>query len=276
MFDSNNLQEVPKRVFYPNLAQSWILVLCFFPVLLFANALGEMMKAMSFDSNIITFVEYVIALGILTLTAFAVKSKIGDKPLIHYKSKVSAWVYVCVIPAIIGLSGLVDTISTMILPEIPESLKKSLEENMSSNFFSILTAVVAAPVFEEIICRGIICEGLIKNISPRAGILWSAFIFALMHLNPWQGLSAFVIGCFMGWIYRKTRSIIPCIFIHFANNALALCAYLYYSSSADYDLNTSPSEIYGSNEIIIIIVHALIFLASFVLLVKILKPKRIT
>ncbi|MDR1347244.1 MAG: CPBP family intramembrane metalloprotease [Prevotellaceae bacterium] len=276
MFDSNNLQEIPKRSFYPNLTQSWILVLCLFPVLIFANALGEIMKAMSFDNSIMTFVEYVVALGMLTFIAFAVKSKIGDKPLIHYKGKVSAWVYVFAIPAIIGLSGLTDTLSTMILPEIPESLKKVLEENMSFNLFSILTAVVAAPVFEEIICRGIICEGLIKNISPRAGILWSAFIFALIHLNPWQGLSAFVIGCFIGWIYWKTRSIIPCIFIHFTNNALALCAYLYYSSNTDYDLNTSPSEIYSSNEVVIIIVHALIFFASFGLIVKILKSKRIT
>jgi membrane protease YdiL (CAAX protease family) len=273
MINKNDLQEIQKKHFYPNLKQAWILVLCFFPILIFSAAFGEIMKALNFDNNFVIFVKYVVGLGMLASIAFVAKNKIGDKPFVHCKIKVSAWVYVLIVPAVISLGGLVDTIATMILPDMPEWLKKTLEENMNFNFFTILTVVVAAPVLEEIICRGIICEGLIKNISPRAGILWSAFIFAVIHLNPWQGLSALAVGCFFGWIYWKTRSIVPCIFMHFVNNALALCAYQYYSANTDYDLNTAPSEIYGLNEVVLIILNALIFLASFVLLVRILKSK---
>jgi membrane protease YdiL (CAAX protease family) len=273
MFNNNYLQTISKKHFYPDLKQSWILVLFFLPALLISYILGEILKAFNIDTDLITLITYVVSLGMLLAIAFSYKNAICDKPFIYYKNKVSVWTYILVIPAIAGLGGFADAAGTIILPEMPEFIKNSLGEAMHSSLPAILTAVVAAPVFEEIVCRGIICEGLIKNISPRAGILWSAFIFAVIHLNPWQGFSAFAAGCFLGWIYWKTRSIIPCIFIHFVNNGLALYLYHYYCEKSGYDFNTPVSEIYGINEIFILIIYAAVFLASFGLLAKILKSK---
>lgn len=272
--ENNYLQENPtQKHFYPNLKESWFLVLFFMPILAVAVFLGIILKAANIDADIITLIEYVFALGFLVSTAFYLKNKIADKPFVCYKAKVSAWVYVLVVPAIIGLSGLTDIIGTMILPEISPSMKKALEEAMKSSLPAILTVVVAAPVLEEIICRGIICEGLIKNISPRAGILWAALIFAVIHLNPWQGFSAFVIGCFLGWIYWKTRSVIPCIFIHFVNNGLAVYVYYYYCEKLGYDFDATATEIYGINNFWLIVIYAAMFLVSFALLFRIFKPK---
>ena len=39
-----------------------------------------------------------------------------------------------------------------------------------------------------------------------------------MHLNPWQGIAAFLLGAWYGWIYYKTRSLKTTIFLHFLNN----------------------------------------------------------
>ncbi|MDR2126687.1 MAG: CPBP family intramembrane metalloprotease [Prevotellaceae bacterium] len=272
MFDNNNLQTFPKKTFYPDLKQSGFLVLLFLPAMLLAAFLGEILKSININADIINLTTYVFSLGTIVAIAFICKKQVGDKPALRYSKKVSVWVYILAIPAIIGLGGLVDIIGVMILPEMPESLKESLEQAMHPNLPTILTAVVAAPIFEEIICRGIICEGLIKNISPRAGILWSAFIFALIHLNPWQGISAFAIGCFLGWIYWKAHSILPCIFIHFINNGLAVYLYYYYGKLG-YDLDADISEIYQVSEIFMIVIYAAIFLASFLLLSKILKSK---
>jgi membrane protease YdiL (CAAX protease family) len=273
MFDDNYLQITSKKYFYPDLKQSWILALFFLPALLVSYFLGEILNAVNTNPDIITLIEYVVSLGIILAIAFSHKRAICDKPFVYYKNKISVLTYILVIPAVISLGGLADAAGEMILPEMPEFIKNSLGKAMNSSLPTILTAVVAAPVFEEIICRGIICEGLIKNISPRAGILWSAFIFAVIHLNPWQGFSAFAIGCFLGWVYWKTRSIIPCIFIHFVNNGLALYLYHYFCEKSNYDFNVSVSEIYGINEIFMLIIYAAVFLASFGLLAKILKSK---
>ncbi len=86
-------------------------------------------------------------------------------------------------------------------------------------FWTFVTVAVLAPVLEEFFCRGIICRGLLFHYkSPWPAILWSAVIFAVMHLNPWQGIAAFLLGAWYGWIYYRTRSLKATIFLHFINN----------------------------------------------------------
>ena len=269
--NNENLFEIStKKRFFPNLAEAWILVLCLMLLMFVAFALAKLLEAFKLDSGIISLVQYVVACGTLIFVALLYKKRVGDNSQICCKNRVSLWIYLFTIPAIIGLSGFVDIISTIILPEIPQDLQDALTNKMNVNAPVLLLVIVAAPVLEEIFCRGIICEGLIKNYSPRAAILWSAFIFAVIHLNPWQGLSAFVIGCFLGWIYYKTRSILPCIFIHFVNNSLAVCAYNYHEKSG-YDINTPAAEAYGINEIMLLTIYFVVFSVSFFLLMRVMR-----
>ena len=109
---------------------------------------------------------------------------------------------------------------TVLFP-VPDSLKKVFQEMSAPNVFAFITAVVAAPLLEEILFRGIILNGLLKNYSPKTAILVSAALFSLVHLNPWQAIPAFLGGALMGWLYYKTNSIIPGMILHFSNNLLA-------------------------------------------------------
>ena len=251
-----------KKHFFPNLSQTLLLILCLIPLFVVSGIVMKIMEAGNVDKSVTNLILYAICIGALAAIALIWKYKSGDKPLIYYENKVSVWIYVMLIPALLGLSLCVDSIGTMFLPDIPDYMIEFLQNAANINLPTILTVVVLAPILEEIICRGIICEGLIKNISPRVGILLSAFIFALMHLNPWQALPAFCVGCFLGWIYWKTRSLLPCIFIHFVNNATSVYMYHLYSNSG-YDVETTPADFCGINQISIIIIGAAIFLASF-------------
>ncbi|MDR3285809.1 MAG: hypothetical protein LBT27_00005, partial [Prevotellaceae bacterium] len=76
-----------------------------------------------------------------------------------------------------------------------------------------------------------------------------------------------------GWIYWKTRSVIPCMFIHFVNNGLAVYVYYYYCEKSGYDFDTTTAEIYGISDLWLIIIYAAMFLVSLTLLFKIFKPK---
>ncbi len=110
---------------------------------------------------------------------------------------------------------------------IDESLVELMKDikDMPVTFFFL--AVVAAPVLEEILFRGIILEGYLKNYKPWTAILVSAFLFGLIHLNLAQGVSAFISGILFGWIYWRTRSILLGILLHFINNVLAFVSSLY-------------------------------------------------
>lgn len=269
--NNENFSETPtKKRFFPNLKEAWILALCVVPLMFVAYAIGELLKTAKIDNGIITLIVYLVSIGTLVFVAMRYKKSTGDSPQIYCKNKVSFLIYLLAIPAIIGLSCFVDVIGSIILPEISEDLQDELTKMMNFNLPVLLTTIVAAPVLEEIFCRGIICEGLIKNNSPREAILWSALIFAVIHLNPWQGISAFAIGCFLGWIYWKTRSILPCIFIHFVNNSAAVLIYNYHTK-AGYDINASISDIYGINEIVFTAICFAVFAASFFFIAQKLK-----
>lgn len=86
----------------------------------------------------------------------------------------------------------------------------------------LVGAALIGPICEEIIFRGIILEGLSKKYNPINAIVFSAFIFGIVHLHPLQVINAFFIGLVFGWIYLKTQSLWVCIVAHVLYNGIAL------------------------------------------------------
>ncbi len=102
-------------------------------------------------------------------------------------------------------------------------------ENLTQNYpavliSSLVTSITYAPIVEEIICRGIVLNGLLKKFSPGVSIVVSSLLFAIMHGNIHQGINAFLLALFLGYIFYRTKSIILCIFTHFFNNAFVTLA----------------------------------------------------
>lgn len=81
-------------------------------------------------------------------------------------------------------------------------------------------AVILAPIGEELIFRGIVLRCSAK-VSGRFAIFFSAFMFGLMHRNPYQFVLGFLIGIPLAMITLKTGSLIPAIICHMANNLFA-------------------------------------------------------
>ncbi len=98
--------------------------------------------------------------------------------------------------------------------------------NLGSTF---LRVVIIAPIVEEMIFRGIVMHGFMRNYSGTKAIVISALLFALFHLNPWQFPATFVLGLFLGWLMLRTRSLPLCILGHGINNLLALVTITFWS-----------------------------------------------
>lgn len=89
-------------------------------------------------------------------------------------------------------------------------------------FLMYFQTLITAPIFEELLFRGIILNGLLnkyKNSSKKA-IIYSAMAFGLVHLNIPQGINAFIGGIILGFIYCYTKSMKLSIFAHFINNLI--------------------------------------------------------
>jgi membrane protease YdiL (CAAX protease family) len=105
---------------------------------------------------------------------------------------------------------------------MPDFINGAFEELSVSPIILILSAAVVAPIYEEIIFRGILLKGMSKKINPNIALVISALLFALVHMNIPQGINAFLLGLVVGFIYLTTESIYLSIFAHFINNILAL------------------------------------------------------
>jgi len=119
---------------------------------------------------------------------------------------------------ILGLSIILSEANNILIIFLPPTdFWKNVFDGFTNDFIG--TSIVA-PIIEEVLVRGIILRGFLMKYSVKKSIIISALLFAIMHMNPWQSIGAFFIGIILGWLYVKTRSIVPCILAHAFNNSL--------------------------------------------------------
>jgi ABC-2 type transport system permease protein len=84
-------------------------------------------------------------------------------------------------------------------------------------------AVLAAPVFEEFIFRGMIFGGLRRSAGLTPSVLASAAIFALVH-PPASVIPVFGLGVATALVYERTRILLGAMTAHAAYNAVVVLA----------------------------------------------------
>ena len=105
---------------------------------------------------------------------------------------------------------------------MPQWLEETMKQLLDAPLWITLISVsVFAPLFEEWLCRGVVLRGLLAKNSPMTAITVSAAFFAIIHLNPWQAIPAFILGLLFGYVYYKTGSLKLTMLMHCANNTLA-------------------------------------------------------
>ena len=103
-----------------------------------------------------------------------------------------------------------------------------------TGFFMILYAVIIAPFVEECLFRGLIFNQL-RHQGRLFAIVISALLFALMHGNLMQFLTALFVGMLLALI-RERYGFGYAILMHLSNNAFALFFNNYGESSMGISL----------------------------------------
>ncbi|MCW3161171.1 CPBP family intramembrane glutamic endopeptidase [Chryseobacterium oryctis] len=211
------------------------------------------------------------AAGFLSAIAFfdffIVRRTTGRKLNFNF-STTNFYTYILVFPLMLGMMFIAEFITSQIpitgpfFGEFYEFFSKLMEQLTDDPAVMIITAVIMAPIFEEIIFRGIIQKGLInKGIKPWKAILFASLIFGLVHGNPWQFVGAVLLGCVLGLVYFKTKSLLLPILLHGFNN---LCSTLLIT----YTKNESFAEAFKVSEWIILAIGIVIFSLFYYLFTK--------
>lgn len=121
---------------------------------------------------------------------------------------------------VINLSGMgiTNLISSLIGKKLNANpLADAIMDSASIALFINMT--ILAPIFEELVFRKLLYKKL-QQYGNKVYILFSAFIFGLVHLNFFQSLYAFLIGLILALVYIYTGKIIYPIILHFLMNFL--------------------------------------------------------
>lgn len=113
---------------------------------------------------------------------------------------------------------------TAVMPKMPEYLEEIMKSMTQGTLWvNLLSVSVFAPLFEEWLCRGQVLRGLLSHgVKPVWAIVLSAVFFAVIHLNPWQAVPAFILGCLFGYVYYRTGSLFLTMLMHCVNNTSAV------------------------------------------------------
>lgn len=209
---------------FPSGWQAALLIVAVFMVEVAASALlggGDGPWALAPDE--LSTIAAVLGNGAVLVFAMQIKG-LGYRQLFHASpASANATFFLLLAPILMLIPALVWLLSATtewLIELMPLSApEESLFEDMTAlTLPAILTVCVLAPVLEEMLFRGVILRGFLHRYPRWAAIMFSAMLFGAAHLNIYQFTVATVLGALAGWLYERTRSLLPCIVLHAAYN----------------------------------------------------------
>ena len=218
---------------YPDLKQSiWLLVLLILIVVSLAilvSIIGVIIdESLDENTSLTNLVSLVSFILILCYVSHRTGRTWKDMLPLAIRSIDYDWrMWISVGLSIFGLgvvlSELDNAVITLLpMPEVFQDIFQIMVGKKTSYLSALFGAVVIAPLGEEIVHRGIILKGLLAHGSQNRAIIWSAILFGLMHLNPWQFPIAFIVGIVFAWWVIQTGSLWPAILGHALHNLIAV------------------------------------------------------
>lgn len=213
------------------------------------------------------------AAGFLTALAFfdffIVRPSTGKKLNFNF-SPTNFYTYLLIFPMMLGMMFIAEFITSQIPTTGPffgkyyEFFERLMEQLTDDPVVMIITAVICAPIFEEIVFRGIIQKGLInKGTKPVNAIIVASVIFGLVHGNPWQFVGAVLLGCVLGLVYYKTKSLLLPMLLHGFNNLCSTILIVYTKNESFADAFKIPEWMILAGGIIIFSVFYYLFTRKY-------------
>ena len=205
--------------------------------------------------------------AIFAFDYFIARPQTGRKLNFNF-SPTNVGTYLLIFPMMLGMMFIAEFITSQIpitgpfFGEYYEFFSRLMEQMTKDKATMIVLTVIMAPIFEEIVFRRIIQKGLInKGMNPATAIIISSVVFGLVHGNPWQFVGAVLLGCVLGFVYHKTKSLLLPVLLHAFNN---LCS----SILIFYGDTESFAEVFHISEWIVLAIGIMLFAVFYYLFTR--------
>ena len=135
-------------------------------------------------------------------------------------------IFICIAIAIIVVMGIspISNILVELMKQAGLQVSTTLPIGLNTIWdllLAILLVALVPAIFEELIFRGAVLQGL-RKFGTWIAVLGSALLFALMHASAVQFVYTFLFGIILALVVIKSGSIISSMICHFTGNALSL------------------------------------------------------
>lgn len=110
----------------------------------------------------------------------------------------------------------VDVVAEPLLALLPDT-----QPEVGRGIWTVVMLVGFAPLFEEVVCRGVVLGSLRAKYGVRVAWVGSSLFFAVLHVVPVMVVNALLIGLILGWLCVATGSLWASMLLHAINNAAA-------------------------------------------------------
>lgn len=131
-------------------------------------------------------------------------------------------------PSLVGAAAAITpalyVVVIVVMGFLPEALLEDYAQASAglddTGLFTLLATVIAAPIVEEVIFRGLIQSRLARAMPGWLAAVIAALVFGLCHGQIVWATYAFVLGLFFGWMRLRSGSILPSLAAHFVFNLI--------------------------------------------------------
>lgn len=148
------------------------------------------------------------------------------------------------------------TVLLPLFPKLEAHYEALINAMLGGNpIVALFSSILLLPIAEEIIFRELMTKKLCKLFPFWAANIIQALVFAIYHMNPIQGVYAFIIGLLFGYVAYRMQSVFASVLLHVVINGA--------SQLLEYILPTSLFESIFGMVILAVITGMIVILLTF-------------
>lgn len=170
-------------------------------------------------------IQVLLMMGIVWFIALHKrKGRLRDLGLRYYSIGKTLWYTLISLIAIFAISFVyIFVMNSVFVIEAPASKIEILIKNQSiSNTVLLVVVAFIGPVIEEVFFRGFLYSAFKKNWGVLPALFLSSLLFSLVHLQLYSFVPLLIIGWLLAYIFEKTKSLFPAIFLHGVYNLVLI------------------------------------------------------
>lgn len=149
------------------------------------------------------------------------------REFLSYRGKLNFGFWLWTMVAAVSLYVVISDISGYAhqLVSRPQEQKEALvrifvAKSWSEYLFRLFAACILAGFCEEFAFRGFFQSLFSRKMGGIKGLVFTSFLFAFMHLDPWNFLGVFLLALFLGYLVILTKNLWVAILVHFFVNTI--------------------------------------------------------